>query len=214
MTTTLLIARHGNTFDKGDICVRVGLKTDLPLSSSGKEQGVLMGKYFIKEGVKPDVVFASELQRTCQTAEIALKKADLDKKVIKSDIFNEVDYGPDEAKTEEELITRIGEEALAKWDKEAIVPEGWLFNPEQTIQDWKDFAKMLEEKYKGKTILVVTSNGIARFAPYLTGDFEGFSKKYNIKISTGAICKLHKDEDDENWIVDEWNVRPKEFVSL
>ena len=36
--TTLIIARHGNTFDKGDIPTRVGARTDLPLVEKGRAQ--------------------------------------------------------------------------------------------------------------------------------------------------------------------------------
>ena len=59
MTTKLIIARHGNTFDKGDVCVRCGLHTDLPLSVSGNAQAVLMGKFFKLKNINPDVVFTS-----------------------------------------------------------------------------------------------------------------------------------------------------------
>jgi 2,3-bisphosphoglycerate-dependent phosphoglycerate mutase len=214
MSTKLIIARHGNTFDKGEVCYRVGLKTDLPLSSSGRDQGVLMGKFFKLKNINPDVIFASNLKRTYQTAEEALKEAGIDKSVTKVSMFDEVDYGPDEAKTEEEVIARIGEKALEDWNKIAKVPQGWKFDPDKTIQDWKDFAKMVEEKYKDKTVLVVTSNGIARFAPYLTGDFEGFAKENKIKISTGALCFFEKDSSDEFWTIKDWNVRPKNFVEL
>ena len=36
--TQLLIVRHGNTFETGETPRRVGLRTDLPLSSSGRKQ--------------------------------------------------------------------------------------------------------------------------------------------------------------------------------
>ena len=36
--TRLIIARHGNTFDAGDIPTRVGRRTDLPLVASGEAQ--------------------------------------------------------------------------------------------------------------------------------------------------------------------------------
>jgi len=212
MTTRLIIARHGNTFDKGETPLRVGARTDLPLSNSGRAQGTLMGRYFIKECLRIDKVFTSNLKRTYETAEIALNESGQSPNLEKLDIFNEVDYGPDEAKTEEEVIARIGQEALDEWDRIAKVPDGWKFDPKQAIENWKSFAENLEKKYKNQTTLVVTSNGIARFAPYLTGDFEQFSKDFKIKISTGALCFLEKEEGDKNWKVTAWNIRPKDFV--
>ena len=51
------------------------------------------------------------------------------------------------------------------------------------------------------------SNGIARFAPHLTGDFEGFAQKHPLKISTGAACVLSY--DGGRWHIIGWNVRPQ-----
>ena len=39
----LLLARHGNTFDKGDKVVWVGARTDLPLTAKGREQARALG---------------------------------------------------------------------------------------------------------------------------------------------------------------------------
>ena len=55
--------------------------------------------------------------------------------------------------------------------------------------------------------MVVTSNGIARFAPHITGDFDGFAARHKIKISTGGICVF--DHDGQNWHVRNWNIRPE-----
>lgn len=211
--TKLIIVRHGNTFDKGEICLRVGCKTDLLLSNSGKEQAILLGKYLKLKNIIPDKVFASDLKRTYQTAEIAFKEAGISIDIEKNKIFNEIDYGPDEAKTEEEVIGRIGKDALEEWDKNAIVPKGWIFNPDEAIQNWYNFAKMIEDKYTDKLIMVFTSNGIARFAPYLTGDFEKFIQSYNIKISTSALCIFEKNQNDNFWNVLDWNIKPKDFVN-
>ena len=38
-TTKLIVVRHGNTFNKGDTILRVGSKTDLPLTATGVQQG-------------------------------------------------------------------------------------------------------------------------------------------------------------------------------
>ena len=46
----LIIARHGNTFNKGETPTRVGSRTDIPLVDSGKEQAKLIGEYLVKEG--------------------------------------------------------------------------------------------------------------------------------------------------------------------
>ena len=133
-------------------------------------------------------------------------------KITQLDIFNELDYGPDEAKTEEEVIARIGQGAIDDWNKFAKVPDGWIFDPQKAIQNWFDFANKVEKENFGGTVLVVTSNGIARFAPYLTGDFEGFDKDNKIKVSTRALCFFEKEKDDEYWKIEGWNLKPKDFL--
>jgi 2,3-bisphosphoglycerate-dependent phosphoglycerate mutase len=206
MTTRLIIARHGNTFTKEQTPTRVGGRTDLPLVASGLEQGKKLGLYLKNNDLLPDVVFASKLKRTQQTAEQALSAMQLNINIIPDQRFNEIDYGPDENKIEDKVIARIGKQAIELWDKEAIVPQGWLVDPQQLIEQWLTFAETCVDHHKNQNILVVTSNGIARFAPYLTGDFAAFREKHNIKISTGALCILENEGD--GWVVESWNIIP------
>ena len=200
--TQLIIARHGNTFGPTDTPTRVGKRTDLPLVKSGIDQAIAIGEYFKKNHNTPDIIYSAELKRTQETAAYALPNH----KITSLACFNEIDYGPDENKPERDVIARIGQAAIDAWNEHAIVPEGWQVDPKAIIKNWLDFAAMIEEKHKSQTIFVVTSNGIARFAPYLTGDFEGFCKKHTIKLKTGALCIFNK--TSANWEVTDWNVRP------
>ena len=204
--TTLIIARHGNTFDKGDIVTRVGGRTDLPLVEKGREQAKAIGRYLQKNRLIPDVVYSSNLQRTYDTAQIAIQESGVTNPIFQLDIFNEIDYGPDENKPEEEVVARIGKEAIDAWDKDAIVPDGWKVDPEQLIKYWHDFADQIKAHDDNETVLVVTSNGTARFAPYITEKYEDFIKTYTLKLSTGAIGILEFSEGV--WQVKAWNIRP------
>ncbi len=204
--TTLIIARHGNTFEKGQPPTRVGGRTDLPLVESGEEQARKIGRFLSATATYPDVIYASKLERTLQTAKLALKEAKYTEPVYALDIFNEIDYGPDENKTEEDVIARIGKQAIADWDEHAKVPDGWLVDPDQIIKNWLDFGEHITKEDEGDVVMVVTSNGIARFAPHLTGNFEGFRKENDIKISTGALCILH--HDGKVWTIKGWNIKP------
>ena len=204
--TRLIIARHGNTFGAGDTPTRVGLHTDLPLVEKGRAQAKAIGVYLKDNNMIPDVVYASTLKRTIETAEIAVKETGISNPVFQLDIFNEIDYGPDENKVEADVIARIGEQAIKDWDAHAIVPDGWKVDPNEIIQNWHDFAEQIAAFDDNETILVVTSNGIARFAPYITGDFESFSKEHDIKLSTGALGVLeHK---NGAWQYVSWNKKP------
>lgn len=205
MKTTLLIARHGNTFGPGDVVTRLG-KTDLPLVESGRKQGRFLGRYLVQHNVMPDVIFTSALQRTQQTADEAEAEMGIRLPRHALEIFNEIDYGPDENKPEEQVRARLGEAALKAWDEQAIAPDGWHVDPQQIMRAWQGFADGILKTYAGKTVLVVTSNGIARFAPILTGDMEGFKQRRGLKIATGALCVFCN--ENERWICEAWNIRP------
>ncbi len=213
--TTLIIARHGNTFSTGDTPTRVGARTDIPLVAKGREQAAALGMYLKEHDLHPDAVYSSTLSRTKETAEIALQTAGIRNPVYALEIFNEIDYGEDENQTEDTVIKRIGIEAIQKWDKNAIVPKGWKVSPDKVIRNWDQFANQISKTHDtitnnvmdiSETILVVTSNGIARFAPHITGDFEGFTAKYPIKLATGALGIIKFSND--KWQVTDWNIRP------
>lgn len=206
-TTKLLIARHGNTFGPGDVVKRVGI-TDLPLVESGLIQGRLLGTYLKQNDLIPDVIFTSKLKRAIQTAEQAQDSMQTRLPIETLTMFNEIDYGPDENQPENKVIERIGTEALLAWETSANVPSGWKVDPLEIIKNWQNFCTRLSEEFAGYIILVVTSNGIARFAPYLTGDFKTFSTQYGIKISTGAVSIFEKKITSEVWDCLKWNVKP------
>jgi probable phosphoglycerate mutase len=103
---------------------------------------------------------------------------------------------------------KFGKAVIKNWNEKAVVPSGWNVETSTLIQNWKIFAQQIENKYLGKTILVVTSNGIARFSPYITESFDKFSRSHNLKIATGAICVFEKKANDKNWINTEWNLKP------
>jgi len=204
--TTLVIARHGNTFEAGETPRRVGARTDIPLTETGREQARAIGRWLKANRMVPDATYSSTLKRTMETGSIAVREAGYPQHVYTLDIFNEIDYGPDEDKTEDEVIARVGEQALKDWDEKAVVPPGWKAEPDEIIRNWKNFAEQARVHDDNEVILVVTSNGIARFAPHLTGDFKGFINNHKIKISTGSLCVLHY--IDGRWVIKEWNLRP------
>lgn len=206
MTTRLIIARHGNTFGPGDTPTRVGRRTDLPLVASGEAQARRIGDYLRQHRMVPDAVFAAPLKRSYDTARLAVEALGRDLPITLDVRFNEIDYGPDENQPESTIAARIGDQALHDWNECAKVPPGWLADPQAIIQDWLAFGDTCRQSFSGQRVLVVTSNGIARFAPHLTGDFEGFRRQHDIKIATGALCFLRL--QGSRWEIEQWNIRP------
>ena len=182
------IVRHGNTFDPGETVRRVGRGTDLPLSSSGRAQAAALGVHL--SSIEFDAVISSPLKRTRETALAMSDTVTFDERLV------EIDYGPDEGKPETEVVARIGADTLALWDAEAIPPQDWSVEPAKIRTDWAD---LLAENIG--TTLIVTSNGIARFALDVCRH-DGAERK----LKTGAYGVL--EEHTDGWIVTAWNVRP------
>lgn len=219
---TLIIVRHGNTFLPDQTPTRVGRSTDLPLVEENR--GRAIGKYLLAQGYKLDKVYAAPLKRTMQTAQLALEEMDADLTIIPSGEFSEIDYGPDENKTEDEVLRRLGENYISKnslsnftddevkkigkqvikeWDQQAIVPDGWSVDVESIINTWQNFADAIKD---GETVMICSSNGIIRFAPHILDiPYAQFCQKYDIKVSTGGVSIF--EYDNGKWICKEWNTK-------
>lgn len=197
------IVRHGNTFDAGDMVTRVGARTDLPLSSSGKTQAEkLAGHFGLVEAEGFGEAFVSPLRRTQETAAAILALHDNAPSPEVLEFLREVDYGPDENRPEPDVIARIGEAALQAWEDDAIAPPGWIVDPAALVQGWKDLFVRLGAS-DGSPVLVVTSNGTARFAlQAATSD-----GSHPLKLKTGAYGVVEVDADGAARVTD-WNIRP------
>jgi broad specificity phosphatase PhoE len=197
MTTRVFIVRHGNTFDTGDIVTRVGGRTDLPLSVSGRAQAQALGKHFAT------TTFASArsgpLKRTRETATAILATQASPPELLTDLFLREIDYGPDENRPEDNVIARIGLAALDAWERDSIVPPGWRVDPDALIGNWQELFRKLRDQPGDH--LVVTSNGIARFALAAAG-----VKQHDAKLKTGAwgVFVL----EGESVSLAAWNVRP------
>jgi len=180
-----IIVRHGNTFEAGTAPRRIGARTDLPLTEAGQVQADALGELFARKGMNFKRVLSGTLLRTRQTAKAILARQASPPKLELHDFLAEVDYGPDENKPEEEVIARIGEASISAWDERAAVPLGWNVEPSQRIAAWRSFFS--SEQFSKGPILLVTSNGAARFAlladPALA---EGALKVGSLKLPTGG----------------------------
>lgn len=226
---TLIIARHGNTFRKGETPTRVGSRTDLELVEEERGRGI--GLYLKKNGIVPARILAAPLKRTMGTAALAAEAAGCTCTVEPDHRFIEVDYGPDENKTEDEVKARLGavdakaegldpatlsaEEidargaaVIDRWNAEAIVPDSWKVDVEQICRNWQSLAAEVKDN---EPLLCVSSNGTIRFAPVITGDYAGFCAENDIKVATGGVC-IFTSEDGSSWTCQEWGVKAFKLV--
>lgn len=203
MSARLYIVRHGNTFDKGDTVLRVGGRTDLDLSSSGRVQAAALGAHFAGSGVNFEKVLSGPLKRTLQTAEAITSAATSQAMIEIVEGLREVDYGPDEGQPEDLVVARIGQAALEAWEQDAVVPEGWKVDPASLVDVWR--AILASAKMREGNTLAVTSNGIARFALQAIG-LDGDAREATpLKLRTGAYGVIGLEEEPA---LIEWDVRP------
>ena len=186
----IIIARHGNTFAPDEPPRRIGARTDLPLVASGIAQATALSTHFRARGLVFDRCLASPLLRTRQTAALVLDGAPCP--VVPAEWLIEIDHGPDEGRTEHEVRARIGAAALAAWERDATPPADWRVGADGRRAAW---ARCFAEASEG-TLLIVTSNGAARFAVPGAG-----------RLRTGAYGEVATSSESSPRIV-AWDVRP------
>jgi probable phosphoglycerate mutase len=219
---TLIIVRHGNTFRTGEEPRRVGARTDLPLVE--ELRSVMAARIIKSRCLLPTQVFAAPLLRTMQTAELIVREIGVSCPIRAASDFTEVDYGVDEGQTEEAVMRRLGifylgnntepdliiqrgKEEIERWNIDGTVPAGWNVDVDKIIASWRKFAS---EIGGGETVLVVSSNGIIRFAPYILepDNLELFRKTHNLKVTTAGISIFV--QKNNSWNITDWNIKPIE----
>lgn len=226
--TTLIVVRHGNTFNSGDVILRVGGKTDLPLTEKGIAQGEAVGKELLAQGFDVDMIFSAPLLRTMRSAQGIAASFPGVPEVQKQDFLTELEYGVDDGAPEDDVVIRIGmiekladitaettidelrafgKAALKRWDNEAVLPAAWAHLQQKAAMlnaQWQEFATLVAGDFAGKTVVAVTSNGIARFSKAILP--AGSAIPENLKLATGAFGVY---TFDGVWALEQWNVRPQ-----
>jgi len=200
MTARLYIVRHGNTFEKGDVVTRVGGRTDLPLSPSGRTQAEALARHFTGQGVSFATARSGPLKRTRETASAILKAQAAPPDLLTELFLREIDYGPDENRPEPDVVARIGQAALDAWEKQSVPPPGWRVDPAAIVGNWQELFSDL--KAEEGAHLIVTSNGIARFALAAAQD-----SRADAKLATGAYGLIELDPSGDATVTS-WNLRP------
>ncbi|SEN64482.1 probable phosphoglycerate mutase [Sphingomonas gellani] len=203
MNRTLVIVRHGNTFSPGEPPRRIGLRTDPPLAPSGQVQARALGRWFAEHGWRFDRILSSPLRRTRETAETIGAAQATAPPIEPSDLLAEIDHGVDENRLESEVVDRIGVQVLADWDRHGKAPEGWKVERAARLGGWRE----LFAQGRDDTLLLVTSNGAARFAlladAVLTAQAGALP---SLKLRTGAFGMVEITEAGVRLAA--WDVRP------
>lgn len=201
MTLTLTIVRHGDTFAPGEPPRRIGAATDLPLVANGEAQARALGCLFAREGLRFDRVLASPLRRTRRTADLILGEQ-ASPWVETCAWLAEIDHGPDENRSEPDVLARIGVAALDRWNADLIAPPGWQVDAERRLSAWRTL--MAEETGHW---LLVTSAGAARFALQAQETLALQAASFaSTKLRTGAWGRIVV--ADGRYRLSAWDCRP------
>ena len=227
MKTRLIVLRHGNTFNPGDVILRVGSRTDLPLTERGREQAREAARRLKQRRIMPHQYVVAPLIRTTQTADTFIDVFPIPEPLSFYAFLTELDYGEDDGRPETEVVldvgraeaeraglalsddelTALGKEALSIWDKDAVLPTRWRFLQERIDElpnQWRQFADKLLEYYPGENTLVVTSNGVARFSTAILPP--NAPRPDSLKLATGKFGIYEYDSPSAGWRLTEWNV--------
>lgn len=203
----LLLARHGNTFEKGDKVVWVGARTDLPLTAKGKAQAEALGHAFSPLGARIKRIIAGPLKRTVDHASIAARIIGFQGTVAIDERLKEIDYGLWEAKSSDEIEALGGENALSRWNEHSEWPScaGWRPSPEVISNQTRDMATELALTLTSDdAALLVSSNGILRFFLDLVPTLASANRR---KVAPGNYCALNY--ENGNWELINWNKTPE-----
>jgi len=205
----LILARHGNTFAKGDKVVWIGRHEDLPLTKEGEEQAKRLGEAL--RDVPLEAVFTSQLIRAREFARIALETAGTDLIPVIDERLSELDYGVWGGLTSEEIRGKFGSEALDQWESASIWPKGdiWGSREEEVLQDITSLVSEL--RLREGPVLVVSSSGTLRyFLKGIPGEFEARAPAGLTKLRTGHIAHLRLSREEGRVLL--WNESPEKLT--
>lgn len=153
----IIVVRHGQT--DWNILEKIQGQTDIELNDTGREQAKQTGNSIKNE--KIDIIITSPLKRTLETAQII--NTSLNVPILKDERLKERYFGKFEGLTK----TQIRE---MKKDN-SLVGEAWNYNKNVEFNNMEnmqnfcnrvyEFLDEISEKYKDKTILLVTHGGVS-----------------------------------------------------
>ena len=164
----LIFVRHGRTFLPGEPARRIGNCTDLPLTAQGESEAQDLVASFMDMPIH--AIWSGHLQRSRQTASILAAGLKVPRPVRALRLLDEIDHGPDENRTDAEIVARIGVAGLAAWNERLAPPDGWDIGESWRPRGWTRIARALRSRPDSECVLAVGSQGAIRLAVRSLGD--------------------------------------------
>ena len=205
----LFVARHGTAFEHDGDKRYLGVKEDPTLSSAGRRQSETLARALRRRGVRGGMIVAGPQRRQQETAAILAKKLGM-ARVASAPALSEIDYGPWEGLSKEEILAKWPEESRA-WKKEGVWPAaifGGSFEATRArLGDWLSHLKGVGEEM----VVAVTSQGTLR-ALFALADPEGWKascaagRATEANVGNGHWCELEIGSGGTS--VTRWNAAP------
>ena len=196
----LILLRHGQS--QWNLENRFTGWKNVPLTEKGEAEAKKAGELIKKHNISIDRVFSSVLERANRTAEIAIKKAELNNllennKIIMtcSEKLNERDYGDLVGLNKQETADKFGEDQVHIWRRSYDTPppngESLKDVVERVSPYFKENIKPLIDK--GENILIAAHGNSLRAMMIELGMYKP-EEISNIELPTGSPLCINLDQ--------------------
>ena len=196
----LILLRHGQS--QWNLENRFTGWKNVPLTEKGEAEAKKAGELIRKHNISIDRVFSSVLERANRTAEIAIKKAELNNllennKIIMtcSEKLNERDYGDLVGLNKQETADKFGKDQVHIWRRSYDTPppngESLKDVVERVSPYFKENIKPLLDK--GENILIAAHGNSLRAMMIELGMYKS-EEISNIELPTGSPLCINLDQ--------------------
>ena len=196
----LILLRHGQS--QWNLENRFTGWKNVPLTEKGEAEAKKAGELIRKHNISIDRVFSSVLERANRTAEIAIKKAELNNllennKIIMtcSEKLNERDYGDLVGLNKQETADKFGKDQVHIWRRSYDIPppngESLKDVVERVSPYFKENIKPLIDK--GENILIAAHGNSLRAMMIELGMYKP-EEISNIELPTGSPLCINLDQ--------------------
>ena len=196
----LILLRHGQS--QWNLENRFTGWKNVPLTEKGEAEAKKAGELIKKHNISIDRVFSSVLERANRTAEIAIKKAELNNllennKIImtRSEKLNERDYGDLVGLNKQETADKFGKDQVHIWRRSYDTPppngESLKDVVERVSPYFKENIKPLIDK--GENILIAAHGNSLRAMMIELGMYKP-EEISNIELPTGSPLCINLDQ--------------------
>ena len=196
----LILIRHGQS--QWNLENRFTGWKNVPLTEKGEAEAKKAGELIKKHNISIDRVFSSVLERANRTAEIAIKKAELNNllennKIIMtcSEKLNERDYGDLVGLNKQETADQFGKDQVHIWRRSYDTPppngESLKDVVERVSPYFKENIKPLIDK--GENILIAAHGNSLRAMMIELGMYKP-EEISNIELPTGSPLSINLDQ--------------------